>query len=1135
MSAESVQLNIDVKAKYDDVKNLNKELDKMKDKKIEISANGLDKINKDLAGMQSNLSKLQGKNISLSTNLDTEIAKVKGWVAKREVKQVVIDSDSKKLDDTIARLAQQKEFKLSPYLDPKRLADVNKSIATLENRKFNLEAKLNLSKNQFDEMDRLIAKSQGKQITIKSNLELNKESIAKTEAEIAKISKESAVIKAKLDFDNTSLGKIKNSLSALKDVDFTSSMANGAKNLSGQLNTLAGHADNLATKFGRVATIGSTLVGVGIGKFVHSAVNEFSDYNEQLNRFKAVTGDVNLDQGLIKDLNKLNETLGYSKKELFQNGAQFYSMASAIDLPKEKMDEMTKGLVQMSRDAGSFANLSEEEIAPAMQSIFSGETETMAKRLGIDMRVAAMEAYALSKGVGKSWEEMSQAEKVALRYEYVVDRFKKMNITGDWERTLQTSLPNQLKFLQSKWNDLQLKMGEPLAQAIFPLVKALGSLVDKMNQIPKEDWDKLIDSFVHTAPMAIGSIMGLVGAIQLIGPALKTASAVSGTWGNITKGVDEFTTKMDNARKTTTGAFKEIGEKVVNFSFKKPSYEIDELTGKFLRIDGKRIAKQLAPEEEVTPRLDRIKNALKFPMLENTKNKLNDTFDLPVLKQTKWGVEKAFGGAKNSIAPLLGTMGGLSGAFLGLTAVMTVATIAFGLFTQAGDTPFGGPITDFFNNIGATVSNGVDQAKTFLNGLADALSKIDVSKTMDAMGSAFGKIDFSGVLTSLGNVLGQVGRIFKEVFEKINWAEVVDTLMSGLSTALTTGIKIAEVLINLVLDMDWDAIWKSLFEGLRGAISNVLSALSEVDWVGMLTKLGDILGSGLSTLFVEGMKLILDPSTWSNLFETLGGILLGLLGGLGAMVMTFFTNLFGSDLGKQIGDAFNNLGKTIGDAFNAVGAFFSAGWNYVKNIFIAWLGKIMIPVLSTFDAIQGAVGEAFKWIGDRFNDIKNKIGDTFNGIKDIMSNVGSSISGFFSNAIDTVVSSVKGVINGFLKVLNKPIGALKNLNLMGWKPFEWLSTIPLMANGGIVDSPQMSIIGEAGAEAVVPMERGKSIERLGNLIVDSMKGNSPTQTMSGTGKVVNINVGGFNITESQNASITAQEVVRLIERVAYNT
>lgn len=129
--------------------------------------------------------------------------------------------------------------------------------------------------------------------------------------------------------------------------------------------------------------------------------------------------------------------------------------------------DMSTSLVGLTGDMASFYNLDHETAFEKIRSGISGETEPL-KQLGINMSVANLEAYALTKGIKKAYDEMSEAEKVQLRYGYIMEQTT--DAQGDFVRT-QDSYANQVRVLQNNLDTMAANVGSMLIPA---LTKATG-------------------------------------------------------------------------------------------------------------------------------------------------------------------------------------------------------------------------------------------------------------------------------------------------------------------------------------------------------------------------------------------------------------------------------------------------------------------------------------------------------------------------------------------------------------------------------------------------------------------------------------------------------------------------------------
>jgi hypothetical protein len=160
-------------------------------------------------------------------------------------------------------------------------------------------------------------------------------------------------------------------------------------------------------------------------------------------------------------------------------------------------------------------------------------------------------------------------------------------------------------------------------------------------------------------------------------------------------------------------------------------------------------------------------------------------------------------------------------------------------------------------------------------------------------------------------------------------------------------------------------------------------------------------------------------------------------------------------------------------------------WNFVLNLIKtvwAWirdnwplllaiiLGPVAVAALEIarhWDDIKAGATAVWNWIKDKFNDLVS----FFTGLP-------ARISGVWSGVWDGLKSAAKAAFDAVADLWNGTIGSL-SFHVPSWVPglggkgFD-VPDIPRMAAGGIVTSPTLAMIGEAGPEAVVPLGRGGS-------------------------------------------------------------
>ena len=141
--------------------------------------------------------------------------------------------------------------------------------------------------------------------------------------------------------------------------------------------------------------------------------------------------------------------------------------------------------------------------------------------------------------------------------------------------------------------------------------------------------------------------------------------------------------------------------------------------------------------------------------------------------------------------------------------------------------------------------------------------------------------------------------------------------------------------------------------------------------------------------------------------------------------------------------------------------------------------------------------------------------------------VGSAVGGAFRGAVNAVLGTIENIVNGFINMINGVIGVINALPGVSLGYINGIS-LPRLARGGIVDSPTIAMIGEAGKEAVVPLENTGFLQTMGRVVssaVADVIGNSQPTSGGLTGHIV-IQLGG-----TEYARFTIDEINKEQERV----
>ena len=154
-------------------------------------------------------------------------------------------------------------------------------------------------------------------------------------------------------------------------------------------------------------------------------------------------------------------------------------MAKAFGFSEKAAYDMGTTLTGLSGDVASFYNISQDEAYTKLKSVFTGETESL-KELGVVMTQTALDAYAMANGFGKTTQQMSEAEKVALRYAFVQNQLTAA--TGDFART-SDSWANQVRIMKLQMDSLKATLGQGLINLVTPVIKVINTVLEKLSTL----------------------------------------------------------------------------------------------------------------------------------------------------------------------------------------------------------------------------------------------------------------------------------------------------------------------------------------------------------------------------------------------------------------------------------------------------------------------------------------------------------------------------------------------------------------------------------------------------------------------------------------------------------------------------
>lgn len=249
-----------------------------------------------------------------------------------------------------------------------------------------------------------------------------------------------------------------------------------------------------------------------------AAIKFGSDYEESLNKVNESFKDT---AGEVKSFSKTTlDGFGIAEGSALDMASLFGDMATSMGLTTKEASTMSTSLVGLAGDLSSFKNIGLEQATTALNGIFTGETESL-KRLGVVMTETNLKQFALTQGYKKQFSELNQAEKVQLRYAYVLAQTK--NAQGDFART-GGGAANQMRIFTESLKQAASDLGQIILPAFTSLVKSVNSAVKSFSSLSPG----MKKTLVVTAGLvaAIGPLLTMYGKSLQLTAALVSNYAV---------------------------------------------------------------------------------------------------------------------------------------------------------------------------------------------------------------------------------------------------------------------------------------------------------------------------------------------------------------------------------------------------------------------------------------------------------------------------------------------------------------------------------------------------------------------------------------------------------------------------------
>ena len=505
----------------------------------------------------------------------------------------------------------------------------------------------------------------------------------------------------------------------------------------------------------------------------------------------------------------------------------------------------------------------------------------------------------------------------------------------------------------------------------------------------------------------------------------------------------------------------------------------------------------------------------------------------------------AFGGVALVVGKFVSAIGGIvSGIGTAISAVSSIASAISGL----------GGVVGLLTNPITLVIAGI---AAFVAAIVYCWNNVDGFK--ESVSNSFQRIweVISDVCTSVWNVIQEVwGAISPYVVPMLqSMAETIGTIFT---TILDIIVPVVEGVWNTIKTV-WGWIGPyviGIFEGVAQFISGVWKIISTV-----ITTACNIIKAVIHGDWGEIKDIVINAAKniWDGIcsaWEGIKGITVSIFEGVKSFVVNIWENIKSkvsdvvSNIKEAISNKWNEIKTNVSNKVSEIKTDLINKWNEIKSDISNKVSEIKTDLINKWNEIKSDISNKVTEIKtdlvNKWNDIKtsvtNKVTELKTNISNKWSEIWSTISGKAGDILDAITSPFEDAWDFIQDIPGKISRAFKNMDLSlphiklpHFSVYGKFSLDPprvpsigvrWYAKGGFFNSANVIGVGEAGREAVLPLENKRNMKPYAQAVASLM--NDFTGGGSGT---YNINITQNNTINSElDIKKISQELARETER-----
>ena len=396
-------------------------------------------------------------------------------------------------------------------------------------------------------------------------------------------------------------------------------------------------------------------------------------------------------------------------------------------------------------------------------------------------------------------------------------------------------------------------------------------------------------------------------------------------------------------------------------------------------------------------------------------------------------------------------------------------------------------ITTICSAIGDVLSGIWEGIKSFLGGIWDSISSLaqsaweSVSNVITSVCQAIW--DFiSPIWEGIKNVVTTVSDVIRQVIE-IAWM-IIQNIIENVCTV-----------VGGIVSITWEnikTVTSTIFNAVKDVVTNIWNAIKDF-FSPVVNAIKDVVSTAWNAI----------KSVTSTIFNA---------------IKTFINNVW------------NGIKIIVTTVVNAIKAVITTVWNAIKSVVTSVMNGIKSTISNIWESIKSTVSNVV-------NGIKNTVSNVFNSIKDTATSVWNGVKNAITKPIESakntvlgIIDKIKGAFSGMKITIPKPklphisVGS-KDTGILGIKVPTF--SVDWYAKGGFFNGASIIGVGEAGKEAVLPLENKRNMKPYAKAVASLMDDMSGVNSGSTN---VTIQMNGVTIREEADIKKLSEQLARLIDR-----